>query len=75
MRILVITSCTGQKTVESPRALTCEDFARGGDHVRMRESELGDLLAPTRVLGSIRSLPTPLAPNFQESPTSSCAQM
>lgn len=52
MKLLIVTSCTGQKTLESPRALTCEDFAQGADHIQMRERELADLLTPAQDLYS-----------------------
>lgn len=50
MRILVITSCTGEKAVESPKALKLEDFQKGGQHVRKRTSELAALLRPAEDL-------------------------
>lgn len=37
MRILVITSRTGEKTVETPNALTQADFAAGPAHLASRE--------------------------------------
>lgn len=40
MRILVVTSCTGEKTVETPNALTQADFAAGPEHVAHREASL-----------------------------------
>jgi hypothetical protein len=46
LRVLVITSCTGEKSVESPKALTLQDFRKGVAHVREREAELADLLRP-----------------------------
>jgi len=46
MRISVITSCTGEKVVESERQLVLEDFAKGTEHVAKRELELQDLLRP-----------------------------
>ena len=46
MRILIITSCTGQKTVEHENALQCEDFSIGIKHVAKREKELSDYLTP-----------------------------
>lgn len=49
-RILVLTSCTGEKAVEHPRALTLEDFRRGPEHVRRRERELETHLTPAEVL-------------------------
>ncbi len=50
MRVLVITSCTGQKAVSSPMALQCGDFAQGAEHLRSREQGLADLLTPARDL-------------------------
>ena len=44
MRILIITSCTGEKVVGSDRQLTAEDFKMGKTHVTKREKELKDLL-------------------------------
>lgn len=46
MRIVIITSCTGQKAVGSPNSLTSDDFRRGQQHVRMREEELAHLMRP-----------------------------
>jgi hypothetical protein len=40
MRLLVITSCTGEKTVETPNALTQADFAAGPEHLASREAAL-----------------------------------
>ena len=50
MRILVITSCTGEKRVSSERALTLEDFKQGRRHISRREKELKDLLCPAELL-------------------------
>ena len=50
MRIVVITSCTGEKAVESPEALTLEDFQKGPAHVKAREKALGSLLMPAEDL-------------------------
>ncbi len=50
MRILVLTSCTGEKAVDHPRRLTLADFQHGREHVRRREHELGDLLRPAEQL-------------------------
>lgn len=44
MRILVITSCTGEKAVTSEKALTIEDFAHGDKHLKQRERQLTDLM-------------------------------
>lgn len=43
-RILVITSCTGEKAVTSDRALTLDDFSIGGEHLKRREDELQELM-------------------------------
>jgi hypothetical protein len=40
MTPLIITSCTGEKVVESDRQLTREDFAKGAAHVANRETQL-----------------------------------
>ena len=48
MRILIVSSCTGQKTVEDSLALTGEDFARGPEFVREREAALTDKPNPTQ---------------------------
>ena len=50
MRVLVITSCTGEKSVESPKALKLSDFQKGAEHVRNRETEIVDLLRPAEEL-------------------------
>lgn len=50
MRILVITSCTGEKAVTSDQALTLDDFALGGKHLKQREKELKDLMRPAEDL-------------------------
>ena len=52
MTRLIITSCTGEKVVESDRQLTREDFAKGAAHVAEREKELKDSL---RTAGEIYS--------------------
>jgi len=44
LKILVITSCTGEKVVESPAGLTLADFQRGLEHVAARELEVGELM-------------------------------
>jgi hypothetical protein len=43
-RILVITSCTGEKAVASDQALTIDDFERGGKHLKQREKGLKELM-------------------------------
>jgi len=50
MRILVVTSCTGEKAVTSDQTLTLDDFARGGKHLKQREKELKDLMLPAEDL-------------------------
>lgn len=44
MKILVITSCTGEKAVEHPDQLTLKDFQKGTEHVAKRERQLKDVL-------------------------------
>jgi hypothetical protein len=46
LKILIITSCTGEKTSSPANQLTLEDFARGGAHLAKREKELKDLAQP-----------------------------
>lgn len=50
MRLLIITSCTGEKSVTHERALTLEDFRKGPEHVARRERELHDFLTPAEDL-------------------------
>ena len=50
MRVLVVTSCTGKKSIAHARHLTREDFARGPEHVASREWELADHLTPAEDL-------------------------
>jgi hypothetical protein len=45
-RILIITSCTGEKAVESDEQLTLDDFRQGGAHLKAREKSLGKLQMP-----------------------------
>jgi hypothetical protein len=44
MKIVIITSCTGEKSVESADGLTLADFQRGPAHVAAREDGVRDLL-------------------------------
>ena len=44
MKIIVITSCTGEKFVESPAGLTLADFQKGAAHVASRENDVRDLM-------------------------------
>ncbi len=46
MRLLIITSCTGQKSVKSEQGLTCDDFTQGAAHLKSREEELKEYLTP-----------------------------
>ena len=52
MKILVITSCTGEKAVDSPDQLTLADFKQGHAHVATREAALAALLTPAELLYS-----------------------
>lgn len=52
MRILVITSCTGEKSVDDEHRLTIVDFSQGAKHVVARHAELKDLLTPAEDLYS-----------------------
>jgi hypothetical protein len=52
MKISIITSCTGQKTVSVPNQLTQEDFQKGASHVRRREAELVASMRPAGMLYS-----------------------
>jgi len=49
-RILVITSCTGEKLVEADGALTLDDFQQGGDHLTQRERSLRELMTSAETL-------------------------
>jgi hypothetical protein len=46
VRILILTTCTGEKAVRHDRALTRADFQKGQDHVAARHEALADLLRP-----------------------------
>jgi len=50
MRILVVTSCTGEKVVSCQDQLTLEDFRQGSEHVDRRERALAPLLTPAEDL-------------------------
>jgi hypothetical protein len=52
MRLLIITSCTGQKTVKHEDGLTCDDFVQGAKHLAKRERELKVQLTPAASLYS-----------------------
>ncbi len=46
MRILIITSCTGEKVHAPDNQLTHEDFRKGPKHVHVRERQLKAMLMP-----------------------------
>ncbi|MCB1079694.1 MAG: hypothetical protein KDM64_17890, partial [Verrucomicrobiae bacterium] len=46
MRILIITSCTGEKASSPGNQLVLEDFVRGGAHLSKREKELTPFALP-----------------------------
>ena len=50
MRIVVVTSCTGEKAVTDKRALTLRDFRKGKEHVKAREGKLASLMTPAEEL-------------------------
>ena len=50
MKISIITSCTGLKTVSVPNQLTQDDFAKGESHVRSREAELAECMRPAGMM-------------------------
>ncbi len=50
MKILIISSCTGEKAVDHPAALTMEDFRQGPEHIAAREQQLSDVLMPAQDL-------------------------
>lgn len=52
MKILVISSCTGEKSVVDPNQLTLADFKAGAKHVRSRERELKEKLTSAETLYS-----------------------
>ena len=52
MRILIITSCTGEKIVDHPEKLTLEDFRQGSAQVQARHEALQSLLTPAEELYS-----------------------
>lgn len=46
MKILIITSCTGQKAASCANHLTMADFRAGADHIAKREAELAEHVMP-----------------------------
>ncbi|GAB5550250.1 MAG: hypothetical protein SangKO_100100 [Sandaracinaceae bacterium] len=49
-RVLILTSCTGEKAVSHPDGLTLDDFRAGEEHVAARHADLADHLTPARDL-------------------------
>lgn len=52
MKLLILTSCTGEKHECDPAQLTLEDFQRGPAHVTAREKEVLDKMTPAEALYS-----------------------
>lgn len=52
MKLLILTSCTGEKHVEDSAQLTLDDFRVGAAHVAEREKELAEKLTPAEELYS-----------------------
>lgn len=50
MKILIVTSCTGEKATESPEQLTLDDFRKGKSHVAMCEAMLESQMLPAESL-------------------------
>jgi hypothetical protein len=50
MRVLIITSCTGEKSVKHDQQLTMTDFRQGSEHVAQRENELIEFKTPAEAL-------------------------
>jgi Queuine tRNA-ribosyltransferase len=44
LKILIITSCTGEKVVSDPKQITLKDFRKGRDQIRSREAALKEKL-------------------------------
>jgi hypothetical protein len=79
VRILIITTCTGEKAVRHDQALTLADFQQGAAHVASRHDALTDLLRPAeemytgqqhvRLMRGVRALRTTPISNRTPSPT------
>ena len=79
MRILIITTCTGEKAVGHKNALTREDFQKGKTHVAARENRLAALLRPAeamytgqqhlRLMRGVQTLRTALLSNGTPAPS------
>ena len=52
MKLLILTSCTGEKHVSDPAQLTLEDFQAGAAHVKKREKEISSKLTSAEALYS-----------------------
>jgi len=52
MRVVVITSCTGEKNAAAGQALSKEDFERGRDHIHEREEDLEEHMLPAEAMYS-----------------------
>jgi hypothetical protein len=52
LRILVVSSCTGEKSVDTDRRLTIADFSEGAEHVAKRHHELESMLTQAESLYS-----------------------
>jgi len=46
LRLLIVTSCTGEKASKPQKQLTLEDFRQGPDHVAQREADVEESLLP-----------------------------
>jgi hypothetical protein len=51
-RILIISSCTGEKSITSNKHLTQSDFEKGKAHLKKKEQALGEYLTPAAELYS-----------------------
>jgi hypothetical protein len=50
LRVLILTSCTGEKAATSDDALTLQDFASGKQHIKKRERQLKEQMLPAEAL-------------------------
>lgn len=64
LKILIITSCTGEKTSSPANQLTLEDFAQGGAHLAKREKELKGLRHNPYSLEALK--PLDFLPSFHQ---------
>lgn len=49
-KILIVTSCTGEKAVEHENELTINDLRQDKAHIKAREAELADIMLPAEKL-------------------------